>query len=158
MVKSHDLADHSNTGHLDHKQVFLSLVFRTLLEYRTIWQPDTNLPFNYQTSPALRWLLYLTSPLFRSPLYYLLHLGSEYQTFLLPNNWNSFILHFRQKSLSTISQSQCAVFSTGPCSIWTISIHMGHKEESQKCNIFQLLYWNVKWDWIIIWNGYWNYT
>ena len=32
-------------------------VFQTTMEYRTIWQPDTNLPLEYQTSPVLRWLL-----------------------------------------------------------------------------------------------------
>ena len=44
---------------LDHKKASYSPVFRPPFEYRTIWQPNTNLPFEYQTSPVLRWLLYL---------------------------------------------------------------------------------------------------
>ena len=32
------------------------LVLRPPFEYRTIWQPDTNQPFKYQTSPVFRWL------------------------------------------------------------------------------------------------------
>ena len=57
MVKSRDLANHLNTGHF-HKQAFLSLVFRPPFEYQTIWQPNTNLPFEYQTRLVFRWLLY----------------------------------------------------------------------------------------------------
>ena len=33
-------------------------LFRPPFEYWTIWQPDTNLPFDYPTSPVFRWLLY----------------------------------------------------------------------------------------------------
>ena len=36
---------------------FFSPVFRPPFEYRTIWQPDTNLPIEYQTSPVFKWLL-----------------------------------------------------------------------------------------------------
>ena len=49
---------------LDHKQAFFNPVFRPSFEYRTIWQPDTNLPFEYQTSPVFRWLLQLNICLF----------------------------------------------------------------------------------------------
>ena len=45
---------HQNTG-----VRFFSLVFRPPFEYRTIWQLDTNLPFEYHISPVFRWLLYL---------------------------------------------------------------------------------------------------
>ena len=41
---------------LDHKQAFFSLIFRPPLKYQTIWQPDTNLPFQYQTFLVFRWL------------------------------------------------------------------------------------------------------
>ena len=43
-----------------HKQACFSPVFRPPIEYRTIWHLDTNLPFEYQTSPIFRWLLYWT--------------------------------------------------------------------------------------------------
>ena len=49
-----DLEDHF----LEHKKVFFSLVFRPPFEYLTIWQSDTKLQFEYQTSPVFRWLLY----------------------------------------------------------------------------------------------------
>ena len=39
--------------------LFFCPVFRPLFEYRTISQPDTNLPFKYQNSPIFRRLLYL---------------------------------------------------------------------------------------------------
>ena len=61
MVKSRDLADYSNTGQWTFwtiSRVFFSSVFRPPFEYRTVWQPDTNLPFEYQTSAVFRWLLY----------------------------------------------------------------------------------------------------
>ena len=32
--------------------------FHPQFEYPTIWQPDTNLPLEYQTSPVIRWLMY----------------------------------------------------------------------------------------------------
>ena len=44
---------------LDLKRAFFSPVFRPPLEYPTIWQLDTNLPFEYQTSLFFRWLLYM---------------------------------------------------------------------------------------------------
>ena len=40
---------------------FLSPYFSPPFKYQTIWQPDTNLPFEYQTSPVNRWLLYTKS-------------------------------------------------------------------------------------------------
>ena len=43
---------------LGHNQAFFSLVSRPPFEYRTIWQPNTNLRFKYQSSPVFRWLLY----------------------------------------------------------------------------------------------------
>ena len=46
---------------LDPWQALFRPVFRPLFEYRTISQPDTNLPFEYQTSPIFRWLLYVSS-------------------------------------------------------------------------------------------------
>ena len=50
-------ADHSNTRHFGPQTGFLSLILRPPFEYWTIWQRDTNLPFEYQTSPEFRWLL-----------------------------------------------------------------------------------------------------
>ena len=47
--------NHWNPRHFVPWAGFLSPVFRP---YWTIWQPDTNLPFEYQTSPVFRWLLY----------------------------------------------------------------------------------------------------
>ena len=34
-----------------------SLVFRPPFEYQTIWKLDTNLPYEYQTSPVFKWLI-----------------------------------------------------------------------------------------------------
>ena len=45
-----------------HKQAFFSLVFIPPFKFRTIWQLDTNLPFEYQTCPVLKWLLYSGDP------------------------------------------------------------------------------------------------
>ena len=56
-------------------RLYFSLVFKPPFVYRTIWQPDTNLPFENQTSPVFRWLLY--------PLFYLetsLNVSSLFQT------------------------------------------------------------------------------
>ena len=47
MVKSCDLADHSNNGHKGNKQTLFGPVFRPPFENRTIWQPDTNLPYEW---------------------------------------------------------------------------------------------------------------
>ena len=58
-VKSCALTDHLNTGHFGSLTGFFSLVFRPPFEFRTIWQPNTNLPFECQTSPVFRWLLYV---------------------------------------------------------------------------------------------------
>ena len=43
---------------LDHKQALFSPVSRPPFEFWTFWQPDTNLTFEYWTSPVFRWLLY----------------------------------------------------------------------------------------------------
>ena len=48
---------------------FFSLVFTPPFKYLTIWQPDTNLPFEYQTSPVFRWLWHTL--IFHYPLFYL---------------------------------------------------------------------------------------
>ena len=55
MVKSHDLAVIS----FEYRTFWIinrlfSPVFRPPFKYRTIWQPDTNLPFEYKTSPVFR--------------------------------------------------------------------------------------------------------
>ena len=55
MLKSPDLADHSNTKHFGPSTGFFQLGFQTTI---SIWQPDTNLPFEYQTTPSFRWILY----------------------------------------------------------------------------------------------------
>ena len=44
---------------LNHKQAFFSPVFRPPFKYQTIWQQDTNIPLEYQTSTVFRWLLYM---------------------------------------------------------------------------------------------------
>ena len=43
---------------------FLSPVFRPPFKYRTVWQPDTDLPFDYQTSLVFRCLLYCARRVF----------------------------------------------------------------------------------------------
>ena len=45
MVKSHDLTYQTLRTH----QAFFIPVFRPPFKYQAIWQPDTNLPFEYQT-------------------------------------------------------------------------------------------------------------
>ena len=59
----------NDNGHDNHKPAFFSPVFRSPFEYRTIWQLDTTLPFEYQTSPVFRWLLYRINLEFRWFLY-----------------------------------------------------------------------------------------
>ena len=62
-----DLAGHLNTTFLT-IEAFFRAVFSPPFEYRTNWQSDTNLPFEYQTSLVFRCLLY-SDPVFESPTY-----------------------------------------------------------------------------------------
>ena len=59
MVKGCDLADHSDTGHFGPITGFFSPFFTPPFKYWTIWQPDTNQLFEYQSSLVFRWLLKL---------------------------------------------------------------------------------------------------
>ena len=49
MGKSCDVGNHLNTRYLRLKTGFFRPVFRPPFEYQTIWQPGTNLTFEYQT-------------------------------------------------------------------------------------------------------------
>ena len=58
MLKAHDLAELSNTGRFGPLTGFFGPAFRPSFNYQAIWQPDANLPFEYQKSLVFRWLLY----------------------------------------------------------------------------------------------------
>ena len=58
MVKSRGLACHLNTGHFEPQTSFFQSGFQTIILIPNHLTTKTNLPFEYQTSPVFKWLLY----------------------------------------------------------------------------------------------------